>query len=412
MRHDEAIAVSRIDPHVVVVADRRELAGEIDAGFAAIDRLREFGREKVRLILVVGLDGEARVVVRAAAQPAIGADELPILAAVVAAPERAALRRRAVERGQAVAGLDERVHAIRIAARDLHRDFSDRRVRQAVARQSLPRRAAVGRFEEAAARAAARSSPRVDLDLPHAGKQNPRIAHVDRDVGAARVLVDEERALPRLAAIGGAVHAAIGLRAVRVAEGAGEHDVGIARIDRDAADASRRIEPGVRPGLARIGRLVDAVADRDVAADERLARAGPHDVGIRRRDGDRSDRRHRLAVENRIPVRAVVDRLEDAARRRADVIDVRVGGNAGDGDDAIADGSDVAELQLRVRIGRDRRRARLRARHDRQQQQSGADEDEPSQGVHKYLRAFIGGRHRSTLTAAACFRSVERGHLP
>src|SRR5439155_22396433 len=124
-------------------------------------------------------------------------------------------------------------------------------------------------------------SPRVDLDLPHAGKEDPRIARVDRDVGAARVLVDEQRALPRPAAVGRPVHAALELRPVRVAEGAGEHDVGIARIDHDASDASRRLEAGARPGLARIRGFVDAVADRDVAADERLARAGPYDIWIR-----------------------------------------------------------------------------------------------------------------------------------
>ena len=253
VRDDEAVSVGRIDPHVVVVADRREASREIDARLAAVDRLRELRREKVGLVLVVGLDGEARVVVRAAAQPAIGAHHLPGLAAVVAAPERSVLCLRAVRRRQVIAGLDERVDAVRVAARDLDRDLADRRLRQTVLGETLPGGAAVDRFEETAAAAAARAAPRVDLDLPHAGEQRARVARVDREVGAAGVLVDEEHALPRAAAVGRAIHAAIRLRPVRVAERAGEHDVGIARVDDEASDPARRVEAEVRPALARVG---------------------------------------------------------------------------------------------------------------------------------------------------------------
>ncbi len=140
VRDDHAIAVGRIDPHVVIVALRREPADQIDRRLAAVDRLAELGGEKPRLVLVVGFDGEARVVMRAAAELAVAAHQFPVLAAVVAAPERPALRRLPVVRRQAVAGLDQRVDAVRIAARDLRRDFADRRVRQAVAGQPLPGR--------------------------------------------------------------------------------------------------------------------------------------------------------------------------------------------------------------------------------------------------------------------------------
>ena len=116
---DEPVAVGRIDPHVVVVADRRQAAREIDARLSAVERLGEFRRQKVRLVLIVRLDREPRVVVRTAAQPSIRADQIPGLSAVVAAPERAALRRRAVRRRQPIAGLDQRVDAAGIAARDL-----------------------------------------------------------------------------------------------------------------------------------------------------------------------------------------------------------------------------------------------------------------------------------------------------
>src|SRR5207237_4401828 len=130
----------------------------------------------------------------------------------------------AVRRRQVIAGLDERVDAVRVAARDLDRDLADRRLRQTALGETLPGGAAVDRFEETAAAAAARAAPRVDLDLPHAGEQRARVARVDREVRAAGVLVDEEHALPRAAAVDRAIHAAIRLRPVRVAERAGEHD--------------------------------------------------------------------------------------------------------------------------------------------------------------------------------------------
>ena len=93
-------------------------------GLAAVERLGELRGQEVGLVLVVRLDREARVVMRPAAQAPVGADQLPVLAAIVAAPERAALRRRAIGARQAVAGLNQRIHAIRVAARDLRRRSS------------------------------------------------------------------------------------------------------------------------------------------------------------------------------------------------------------------------------------------------------------------------------------------------
>ena len=66
--------------------------------------------------------------------------------------------------------------------------------------------------------------------------------------------------------------------------------------------ASESREADVRPGLAGVGRLVDAVARHDVAADARLAHADVDDVGVRFGDGDGADRRARdLAVGDRRP---------------------------------------------------------------------------------------------------------------
>src|SRR5439155_2663235 len=65
---------------------------------ASVERLGEFRRQKVGFVLVVGFNSEARVVVGAPAEPPIRAHELPVLAAIVAPPQRAALRLLAVVR--------------------------------------------------------------------------------------------------------------------------------------------------------------------------------------------------------------------------------------------------------------------------------------------------------------------------
>ena len=70
-----------------------------------------------------------------------------------------------------------------------------------------------------------------------------------------------------------------------------------------------------RPRLAAVGRLVDAGAPRRAAHVVRLAGADPHDVGVRRRDGDGADGSGADRVEDRRPRDAGVGRLPHAARR-------------------------------------------------------------------------------------------------
>src|SRR5204863_8872593 len=106
----DAIAVGRIDPRVVVAPNRRGAAREVDARPASVDRLREFRRQEVELVLVVGLDGAPRVVMRPASKAAIGPDELPVFTAVIAAPERAGLRLGSIRRRKAIARFVQRAY--------------------------------------------------------------------------------------------------------------------------------------------------------------------------------------------------------------------------------------------------------------------------------------------------------------
>src|SRR5688500_10358709 len=110
------------------------------------------------------------------------------------------------------------------------------------------------------------------------------------DVDRAGVLIDEECALPGPSTIRRLVHTTLLLRTVAVALRGHPDDVGIRRVDHDPADASGGIESHVRPRASGIGGLVDAVADRDVASNERLAGARPDDVRIRWRTRERADR--------------------------------------------------------------------------------------------------------------------------
>src|SRR5205807_1957646 len=87
--------------------------------------------------------------------------------------------------------------------------------------------------------------------------------------------------------------------------------------------------PDVLPGLAGVGRFVDAVAGLDVAADVRLAGADVDHVGVGRGDGQRADGLGRLVVEDGLPADAAVAGFPDAAGRDGGVVGEWVAWNAG-----------------------------------------------------------------------------------
>src|SRR5207249_3562676 len=124
---------------------------------------------------------------------------------------------------------------------------------------------------------------------------------------------------PRLAAVGRLIDAAVGPRAPEVTQRRDVDHIGILRIDGDAADFARLLEPHVGPRSTPVGGFVDAVAPPLGAQAVALARARPHDVGIARRHGDVADGLHAQSVAHRAPRDAAVAGLPDAAARRADV---------------------------------------------------------------------------------------------
>src|SRR5262249_55876440 len=148
--------------------------------------------------------------------------------------------------------------------------------------------------------------------LPQGGEEHARVARVEADVDGAGVGVLAEHLLPGLAAVGGAVDAALGVGAEGVAQDRGVGDVGVMRVDDELADLPG-LPPDVLPGLAAVGALVEAVAGGDVAADVGLAGADVDDVRVGRGHGQGAGGGGGLVVEDRAPVDAAVVGLPDAA---------------------------------------------------------------------------------------------------
>src|SRR5215472_13367901 len=231
----EAVGILRINPNVVIVPT----PGNFFEKFAAIERFEKAAVGDVNFVVVASGNGNADVITRAADELALVIDGLPAFSGVVGAPERAL-----------ISCLDEREVAIRIGWRDSNIDFAERRFRQAAAFELGPFRAAIFGNVNCAAGTAAQFAVRVHFHLPHSGEKNARVVRVHSQTGTTGVAVGEEHALPMLAAVGGAIDAALLLRAGGAAEHANKSDVGIRGIYQDAPDTSGFVEAGVRPVFA------------------------------------------------------------------------------------------------------------------------------------------------------------------
>src|SRR5262245_39589523 len=113
-----------------------------------------------------------------------------------------------------------------------------------------------------------------------------------------------------------------------------QHDIRITRIDDDTRDLPGVVESNVLPGQTGIGALVHSVARREIGSQIWLAGADIDRVGIGGRQSDRADRGDILRIEDRIPGDTTVGCLPNSSTDSAEVIDVRVPGNAGDGNGA------------------------------------------------------------------------------
>ena len=233
-------------------------------------------------------------------------------------------------------------------------------------RQLAPGLAGVGGLVDARVGTAAHERRDGTPALVGRGVDDVRVRRVELDAGDAGVLVDLERDRPGGAAIRRLVEPAFAAGRPERPFGGDVDDVRVARVDEDARDVLGLAQTHVRPRLAAVQALVDAVADADVAAADVLTRADPDRVRVGRVERDAADRVGGLAVEDRRPRRAGVLRLPHAARADGHVPDVallRVDGDVADA--ARHDGRpDVAEGQARQR-GFGHRGSLARARRTR-----------------------------------------------
>src|SRR5258708_2193423 len=273
------------------------------------------------------------------AEAVVVRDERPVLAAVVGPIE------------SPLFSFNERVDDIRVGAGNGHADAPERPLGDPIAFDALPGGTVVVRTEESVLGAAAIERPGSAVALPHGGEENVGIAWIENDVNAAGAVVEIEDFFPGLPSIARTEDAAFRVRAVGMAESGDEGDVWVRRMNNDFADVPGVLQPDIGPGLAGVIRTIDAVAEGDISADTRFAGASIDDVGIGIRHRDAADRGCTLLFKERIPGDAAVGRFPDAAGDGAEVIGIRQGGDASDGQDpSPTKGADQAPFHASVRF--------------------------------------------------------------
>ncbi len=235
--------VLRIDPDGVVVV----AAGCALDGGEALSRVGGFIGGRVRHIhdfRIFRVYPDAGEIIAAPIHALLAVDLAEGCARVVAAIQSAGLTAR----------LRQRVDAIAIARRDADTDPAQRVFgeRRQPAADCLPGGAAIGRLVQPAVRSAERAIlPRALLRLPQHRVNRLRVARIKGQIHRSGEFVLVQHLLKGLSAVGGAEHAALRVRTVRMPQGRHEQPVGIARIHQDRRNLLRIAQAEVAPGTCR-----------------------------------------------------------------------------------------------------------------------------------------------------------------
>ena len=187
-----------------------------------------------------------------------------------------------------------------------------------------------------AVRAAMDTAPRTAASLPGGCPKARGIAGVHHQIDDAHALTNMKYALPTRTAILAAVDAAFTRGIVPRPDGRHVHQVGVSRVSHDLADVGTVVQAHVVPRVATIGGLEHAGPFIGRAAQVRLARSHPDQLGSGAGHLDVAHGVGGLLGEDRLPAQAAVGRLEHTSRSHSRVDRARAPGRTVHGLDAAA----------------------------------------------------------------------------
>src|SRR6185312_12114556 len=160
------------------------------------------------------------------------------------------------------------------------------------------------------------------------------VVRIKRHINSAGVFVFEKDFLPCRSAVTGAEDATFRAWAVSASHGRDEYDIGILRINGNAADMARRVETDVLPRLSAVSGFINAIAIRQVGTEIGFTGAYIDDRRIRLRHGNRANRRNGLAVKGRLPGDAAIRGLPHATAYTTEIVNVWLAFNSSHGNGA------------------------------------------------------------------------------
>src|SRR5580700_6464461 len=190
------------------------------------------------------------------------------------------------------------------------------------------------------------------MHIPEGSVNNIGIARVEDEIHRAGLYAAGIDLLPCLATVSGTEDSALFVWSPQMAECGHVDDVGIFGMNAYCADVEGVFQTDVLPGFARVGRFINAVAMGGVAADIRLTHADVDDIRVGLRDSDGAHGSgFELAVGDGQPAGAAVGSFPDPAAGGAEVIHIRLRGDARDSVHAAAtERADAAVLEFLERI--------------------------------------------------------------
>ncbi len=240
-RHDGALIGGQdhhvrprgVDPDLLVVVAARRAANGGERP-AAVGGLPRHNRRHVHDVRIRGVHAHVGGIVRPRDDARVCVHPRPGLAGIIGS----------IDAGKR-AGLDRREQPVATGRRDGDADSPQSlpKRRQAL-RQRPPRRAAVDRLEQAAPGPGPHAVfPRALARFPEHGVNDVRVHWIEGDVDAARVLVPVQHLLERASAVDRPEDAALGVRAVGMAQHRHEQPV------RDSPDPPRSAESAARRAI-------------------------------------------------------------------------------------------------------------------------------------------------------------------